>query len=77
MLGETLSLDAAQISTRLLAVNKSVVASGKSLDKLIDSSHRKPVPDEILDEQDKIENESGGMQEAGKFAMAMVMQWKK
>ncbi|CAE6424512.1 unnamed protein product [Rhizoctonia solani] len=77
MLGETLSLDAAQISTRLLGVNKSVVASGKTLDKLIDSSHRKPVPDEILDEQDKIENESGGMQEAGKFAMAMVMQWKK
>ncbi|CAE6369587.1 unnamed protein product [Rhizoctonia solani] len=77
MLGETLSLDAAQLSTRLLGVNKSVVASGKTLDKLIDSSHRKPVPDEILDEQDKIENESGSMQEAGKFAMAMVMQWKK
>ncbi|CAE6487137.1 unnamed protein product [Rhizoctonia solani] len=77
MLGETLSFDAAQLSTRLLGLNKSVAASGKTLDKLIDSSHRKPVPDEILDEQDKIENESGATQEAGKFTMAMVMQWKK
>ncbi|CAE6418687.1 unnamed protein product [Rhizoctonia solani] len=77
MLGETLSLDAAQLSTRLLGLSKSVAASGKTLDKLIDSSHRKPVPDEILDEQDKIENESGATQEAGKFTMAMVMQWKK
>ncbi|CAE6429914.1 unnamed protein product [Rhizoctonia solani] len=77
MLGETLSLDAAQLSTRLLGMNKSVIASGKTLDKLIDSSHRKPVPDEILDEQDKIENESGATQDAGKFTMAMVMQWKK
>ncbi|CAE7226528.1 unnamed protein product [Rhizoctonia solani] len=77
MLGETLSLDAAQLSTRLLGLSKSVVASGKTLDKLIDSSHRKPVPDEILDEQDKIENESGATQDAGKFTMAMVMQWKK
>ncbi|KAJ1308517.1 hypothetical protein OPQ81_004221 [Rhizoctonia solani] len=77
MLGETLSLDAAQLSTRLMGLSKSVAASGKTLDKLIDSSHRRPVPDEILDEQDKIENESGTTQDAGKFTMAMVMQWKK
>ncbi|CAE6424995.1 unnamed protein product [Rhizoctonia solani] len=77
MLGETLSLDAAQLSTRLLGLSKSVAVSGKTLDKLIDSSHRKPVPDEILDEQDKIENENGATQDVGKFTMAMVMQWKK
>lgn len=77
MLAEILSLDAAQFSTRLVGLTKSVTASGKTLDKLIDSSHRKPVPDELLDEQDKVENESSVMEGLGKFAMAMVMQWKK
>ncbi|QRV73026.1 hypothetical protein RhiJN_01040 [Ceratobasidium sp. AG-Ba] len=77
MLAEALSLDAAQFTTRLHGLNKSVTASGKTLDKLIESSHRKPVPDQLLDEQDKLENESAATEGLGKFAMAMVMQWKK
>ncbi|KAG8764384.1 hypothetical protein FRC12_008129 [Ceratobasidium sp. 428] len=77
MLAEVLSLDAAQFSSRIVGLNKSVVASGKTLEKLIDTSVRKPVPDELLDEQDKIENDNGAMEGLGKFAMAMVMQWKK
>ncbi|KAG8796303.1 hypothetical protein FRC12_000718 [Ceratobasidium sp. 428] len=77
MLGEVLSLDAAQFSTRIVSLNRSVVASGKTLENLIDTSVRKPVPDELLDEQDKIENDNGAMEGLGKLAMAMVMQWKK
>ncbi|KAG9128284.1 hypothetical protein FRC07_001925, partial [Ceratobasidium sp. 392] len=77
MLAEVLSLDAAQFSSRIVGLNKSVTASGKTLDKLIDSSVRKPVPDELLDEQDKIENDNSAMEGLGKFVMAMVMQWKK
>ena len=54
-----------------------IALAGKALDKLIDTS-RKPVPDELLDEQDKLENEGiTEMEDIGKFVMQMVMQWKK
>lgn len=77
-LAELLSHDAALFSGRLTALNHSkVMLAGKTLDRLIDTS-RSPVPDEILDEQDRLEDK--GIKEietVGKFAMAVVMQWKR
>jgi hypothetical protein len=54
-----------------------VNAAGKALDRLIDHS-RKPVPDELLDEQDRLEEKCIHELEAiGKFTMSLVMQWRK
>ncbi|KAI0698913.1 hypothetical protein BC835DRAFT_628774 [Cytidiella melzeri] len=77
-LAETLSRDAAQFASRVLSLRHSkVTAAGKALDKLIDDS-RKPVPDELLDEQDKLEDKvNNEMEDVGKFVMGVVMQWKK
>lgn len=73
-----LSHDAAIFSSRVTALNHGkVMASGKTLDKLIDAS-RKPVPDEILDEQDRLEDKAiKELETVGKFAMTVVMQWKR
>ncbi|GJJ07450.1 hypothetical protein Clacol_001652 [Clathrus columnatus] len=77
-LAETLSHDAAILSGRLTTLNHAkVMAAGKTLDKLIDTS-RKPVPDEILDEQDTLEDKAvKELESVGKFVMAIVMQWKR
>lgn len=77
-LAETLSHDAAVLSGRLTTLNHAkVVAAGKTLDKFIDTS-RKPVPDEILDEQDVLEDKAvKELESVGKFVMAVVMQWKR
>ena len=77
-LAEMLSHDAAIFSSRVTALNHGkVMASGKTLDKLIDAS-RKPVPDEILDEQDRLEDKAiKELETVGKFAMTVVMQWKR
>ena len=77
-LAETLSRDAAQFASRVSSLRHSKITSaGKALDKLIDDS-RKPVPDELLDEQDKLEDKGiNEMEDVGKFVMAVVMQWKK
>lgn len=77
-LAETLSHDAAILSGRLTTLNHAkVVAAGKTLDKFIDMS-RKPVPDEILDEQDALEDKAvKELESVGKFMMAVVMQWKR
>ena len=77
-LAEALSKEAAQFASRTSSLRHSkILPAGKTLDKLIDES-RKPVPDEILDEQDKLENEGmHAMEDIGKFVMQMVMQWKK
>lgn len=77
MLSEALSREAAVFASRIstLKSNK-MVTSGKVLDKIIDTS-RKPVPDPILDEQDKVEARFNGMEGLGKFVMNVVMQWKK
>jgi len=54
-----------------------IAAAGKALDTLIDNS-RKPVPDEILDEQDKLEEQGiNGMEHVGRFIMSVVTQWRK
>lgn len=75
---ESLSQDAAQFAGRVTSLRHGrIPAAGKILDRLIDQS-RKPVPDELLDEQDKLE-ELGvtEMEHLGKFALSMVVQWRK
>ncbi|KAH8118351.1 hypothetical protein DFH11DRAFT_1566963 [Phellopilus nigrolimitatus] len=77
-LAEELSKDAAQFSSRITSLRHGPVsAAGKSLDKLIDDS-RDPLPDPMLDEQDRIEEKCDkNLASVGKFVMAVVMQWKK
>ncbi|KAI0786409.1 hypothetical protein C8Q75DRAFT_771636 [Abortiporus biennis] len=77
-LAEQLSREAAQIASRVSTLRHSKIhAAGKALDKLIDGS-RKPVPDELLDEQDRLEDKGiNDMEDVGKFIMSIVMQWKK
>ncbi|KAI0643758.1 hypothetical protein C8Q79DRAFT_153114 [Trametes meyenii] len=77
-LAESLSREAAQFASRVSSLRHTKIAlAGKALDKLIDES-RQPVPDELLDEQDKLENEGiTELEDIGKFVMQMVMQWKK
>lgn len=77
-LAELLSRDAALFVSRVSSLKHTKIAgAGKTLDKLIDHS-RKPVPDELLDEQDKLENDGiNAMEDVGKFVMGVVMQWKK
>lgn len=75
---ELLSRDAAQFASRITALRHGrITAAGKVLDKLIDSS-RKPVPEELLDEQDRLEERGiAEMEDVGRFAMDVVMQWRK
>ncbi|KAI0079694.1 hypothetical protein K474DRAFT_1658784 [Panus rudis PR-1116 ss-1] len=77
-LSELLSRDAAQYASRVSSLKHSKInAAGKALDKLIDHS-RGPVPDELLDEQDRLEDKGiNEMDDVGKFIMNIVMQWKK
>ncbi|KAL6306770.1 hypothetical protein BKA93DRAFT_728696 [Sparassis latifolia] len=77
-LAETLTRDAAQFASRASSLRHTKIAgAGKTLDKLIDHS-RKPVPEELLDEQDQLENQGiNEMEDIGKFVMGVVMQWKK
>lgn len=77
-LAEQLSREAAQLASRVSSLKHSKInAAGKVLDKLIDIS-RNPVPEELLDEQDRLEDKGiNDMEDAGKFIMTVVMQWKK
>lgn len=77
-LAERLSRDAAQFSSRVASLKHSKInAAGKALDRLIDAS-REPVPEELLDEQDRLEDQGiNSMEDIGKFVMSVVMQWKK
>lgn len=77
-LAEELSRDAAQFASRISALRHGrISAAGKALDKLIDRS-RKPVPEELLDEQDKLEDQGiNEMENVGKFVMHVVTQWRK
>lgn len=77
-LAELLSRDAAQFSGRVMGLKHGkVTAAGKALDKLIDHS-RRPVPDELLDEQDRLEEKCiSEMENISKFTMNLVMQWRK
>jgi hypothetical protein len=75
---EALSREAAQFAGRISSLRHGkIAAAGKALDRLIDNS-RKPVPDEILDEQDKLEEQGiNGMEHVGRFIMSVVTQWRK
>lgn len=72
---EDLTRDAGRFTTRYSAVKRNqITAAGKALDKIIE---KKTVPDEVLDEQDRLENDIRPMDSLTKFAMDMVTQWKK
>ncbi|KAJ7667745.1 hypothetical protein DFH06DRAFT_1183443 [Mycena polygramma] len=77
-LAEILSRDAAQFSARVTSLRHSKIsAAGKKLDKLIDTS-RKAVPEDLLDEQDRLEERGiSELEHVGKFVMNAVMQWRK
>ncbi|KIJ70347.1 hypothetical protein HYDPIDRAFT_35741 [Hydnomerulius pinastri MD-312] len=77
-LAELLSRDAAQFAGKVSALRHGkIAAAGKALDKLIDNS-RKPVPEELLDEQDRLEEKGiNEMEDVGKFVMNTVTQWRK
>jgi hypothetical protein len=77
-LAEILSRDAALYSARITALRHGkIAATGKLLDKLIDHS-RKPVPEILLDEQDKLEEKGiNDLEHVGKFMTGVVMQWRK
>ncbi|KAG6378521.1 hypothetical protein JVT61DRAFT_12782 [Boletus reticuloceps] len=77
-LAELLSRDAAQFAGKASSLRHGRIAvAGKALDRLIDNS-RKPVPEELLDEQDRLEEKGiHEMENVGKFVMDTVMQWRK
>jgi hypothetical protein len=77
-LAELLSRDAAQFGARVTNLSHTrVTTAGKLLDKLIDHS-RRPVPDVLLDEQDRLEEQGiNQMENIGKFVLSLVMQWRK
>lgn len=77
-LAEVLSRDAAQFAGRVTSLRHGrITAAGKALDKLIDHS-RKPVPEVLLDEQDRLEERGiSELEQIGKFVMSVVMQWRK
>ncbi|EGO01684.1 hypothetical protein SERLA73DRAFT_158900 [Serpula lacrymans var. lacrymans S7.3] len=77
-LAELLSKDAAQFAGKLSSLRHGKISgAGKALDKLIDHS-RKPVPEELLDEQDRLEDKGiNEMENVGKFILNVVMQWRK
>ncbi|KAH7887982.1 hypothetical protein F5I97DRAFT_1864642 [Phlebopus sp. FC_14] len=77
-LAELLSRDAAQFSGKISSLRHGKIAgAGKALDKLIDNS-RKPVPEALLDEQDRLEEKGiHEVEDVGKFVMNVVMQWRK
>ncbi|TFY72092.1 hypothetical protein EVG20_g897 [Dentipellis fragilis] len=78
VLAEGLSKDAAQFAGRISSLRHGKISTaGKALDKLIDNS-RKPVPEELLDEQDKLEDQGiKELENVGKFVMDVVTQWRK
>ena len=77
-MAELLSRDAAQFAARVTTLRHGkIAAAGKALDKLIDHS-RHPVPDVLLDEQDRLEEKGiTELEQIGKFVMSLVMQWRK
>lgn len=75
---EILSRDSAHYGARVSTLRHgTITTAGKHLDKLIENS-RRAVPDELLDEQDRLEEMGiGQMENIGKFVMNVVMQWRK
>jgi hypothetical protein len=74
-MAEDLTREAGRYTTRIAAWKRNfIVPSGKTLDSMIE---KKEVPDAILDEQDKIEDNTRPMEALSRFAMEVVGQWKK
>lgn len=72
---EYLTREAGRFTTRYSAAKRNhITVAGKALDKMIE---KKTLPDEVLDEQDRLENDIRPMDSLTKFAMDMVTQWKK
>jgi hypothetical protein len=74
-MAEDLTREAGRYTTRIAAWKRNlIVPSGKAVDSMIE---KKEVPDAILDEQDKIEDNTRPMEALSRFAMEVVGQWKK
>jgi len=74
-MGEDLTREAGRFATRIAAWKRNLIApAGKALDSMIE---KKPVPDSILDEQDRLENNARPLESLGRFAMDVVSQWKR
>ncbi|KAG9006560.1 hypothetical protein FRB90_009863, partial [Tulasnella sp. 427] len=72
---EALSKEAAAYASRVLAFHNTwITPSGQILDKMIE---RRTVPDQLLDEQDRLEDQTKELDLVSKFPMSLVMQWKK
>lgn len=76
-LAEGLSREGATYAARVLAFKSSrITPSANTLEKLISVSREK-VPDEILNEQDRLEVKSSVLDGLGRFGMNIAMQWIK
>lgn len=75
---EALSREAAQFAGRISSLRHGkITAAGKTLDTFIENS-RERVPDEFLDEQDKLEDQGiSEIENVGRFIMSVVTQWRK
>ncbi|KAL5508243.1 hypothetical protein ACEPAH_5862 [Sanghuangporus vaninii] len=75
---ETLSREIVQLSSKISALRHGpVLSSGKALDKLIEDD-RRPVPDAMLDEQDRVEEKcEKDLSTVGKFLMTVNLQFQK
>ena len=77
-LAEGISRESLMLSGSITTLRDGHVApAGKVLDELIDVT-RKPVPDAMLDEQDRLEELCDrSLVSLGRFLQAVVMQWKR
>ncbi|KAG8811759.1 hypothetical protein FRC17_002334, partial [Serendipita sp. 399] len=72
---EDLTREAGRFSTRIAAWKRNFITpAGNALDRIIE---KKPVPDPVLDEQDRLENNVRPLETLGRFGMEVVAQWKK
>jgi hypothetical protein len=76
-LAEGLVAEARGLTSRMTYYKRDILPRpGVTLDKMIETSSTK-VPDLILDEQDKLENDSKIFDGLDKFIPTLQMQWKK
>lgn len=74
-LAEDLTRESGRYSTRVAAWKRNFITpSGKALDRMIE---KKTVPDPILDEQDRLEDNVRPLESMARFGMEVVSQWKK
>lgn len=74
---EDLTREAARFTTRIGAWKRNLIApAGTTLDRMIEKE-KKPIPDPILDEQDRLENDAKPIDGLARFSMELVTQWKR